>query len=75
MSSITIDSTLAAHQRLCDKFAYELVTRMEARRAGLEADLRAVESARMAKFVRCPGAAADGKGYCSDNEQFRLLFP
>jgi hypothetical protein len=75
MNATNLTDILAAHQRLCDKFAYELFSRREARRAGLEVDLWAVESAGMAKFVRCPGAAADGKGYCSDNEQFRLLFP
>lgn len=67
------DTVWAAHQRLLDAFAFEIFSRLQARGAGLEADLWMAESFGLAKFVRCAGSTPDGRVYCSDFEQFRLL--
>lgn len=56
--------------RLAAVFGFALFSRLQARRAGLEADLFAAEAAGRARFVRYAGGAPDMGGW---NEMFRVL--
>lgn len=58
--------------RLFAAFAGSTFSRLQARRAGLEADLSAAEAEGLVRFVRCAGVSG-GLPYVAERELFRVL--
>ena len=62
---------MSSHDRLLARFAFSVFSRIQARAAGLEADLFEAEARGLVRFVRCAGA--DSGPYIADYEQFRCV--
>lgn len=66
-------SSTTSTTSLSSTFGGSIFSRLQARRAGLEAELFEAEAAGLATFVRCAGVDA-GLPYHADRELFRMHY-